>query len=253
VDSSPAVARAVVQGSLYRSWLLNMRRRSAPERLAHLFCEQFAGLRAIGLDQLGVPIPLHIVQSDLADATGTSVIHLNRTLQHLRNWNLIGRNHSALEILDWDGLKELAEFEPSYLHSRRAKQPDGSFDTAESRAERHIEGLASKFFARPWHPPQRRPLPSKRRSSEVEQAGPTCFASRAADIALLPLKSFQAPTDHRGRPRVLFGSPLHPDGESERGLPSQNHAGSISSVLRFRNSRASAHDANCIGDGAQTL
>jgi hypothetical protein len=31
------------------------------------------------------------VESDLADATGMSVIHLNRTLQHLRSRNLIGR------------------------------------------------------------------------------------------------------------------------------------------------------------------
>jgi CRP-like cAMP-binding protein len=122
VESFPDIARTVwqyclVRGSLYRSWLMNMRRRSAAERLAHLFCEQFAQLQAVGLAEQGVPIPLHIVQSDLADATGMS-IHLNRTLQHLRSRSLIGRAHSKLEILDWEGLRDLAEFDPNYLQSR---------------------------------------------------------------------------------------------------------------------------------------
>jgi hypothetical protein len=54
VESFADIAQAVlqyclVQGSLYRSWLVNMRRRSAAERLAHLFCEQFARLQAVGL------------------------------------------------------------------------------------------------------------------------------------------------------------------------------------------------------------
>jgi CRP-like cAMP-binding protein len=132
LECYPNVARAVweycaAQGSLYRSWLVNMRRRSAPERLAYLLCEQFARLQAVGLAERGMPMPLHIVQSDLADATGMSVIHLNRTLQHLRSRDLIGGHPSKLEILDWDRLRELAEFDPIYLQSRRANRPLRSF------------------------------------------------------------------------------------------------------------------------------
>jgi CRP-like cAMP-binding protein len=138
VGTFPNVARAVwqyclIQGSLYRSWLVNMRRRSAPERLAHLLCEQFVRLQAVGLAKHGEPIPLHIVQSDLADATGMSVIHLNRTLQHLRSRNLIGRNHGKLEILEWDRLKELAEFDPIYLQSRRPNQPSSPIPSDRER------------------------------------------------------------------------------------------------------------------------
>jgi hypothetical protein len=99
-----------------------MRRRSAAERLAHLLCEQFARLEAVGLAEEGKPVALHIVQSDLADATGMSAIHVNRTLQYLRNRKLIGRNPATLEILDWEGLQELAEFEPSYLQSDRGQR-----------------------------------------------------------------------------------------------------------------------------------
>jgi CRP-like cAMP-binding protein len=128
LDAHPNIARAVwqysfAQGSLYRSWLVNTRRRSALERLAYLFCEQFVRLQAVELAEPRAPIPLHIVQSDLADATGMSVVHLNRTLQRLRSRKLIGRDRSKLEILDWEGLKELAEFDPTYLHAPRAKLP----------------------------------------------------------------------------------------------------------------------------------
>jgi CRP-like cAMP-binding protein len=125
MDAYPNFARAMwrhclVQSSIYQSWLVNMRRRPAEERLAHLFCEQFLRLEAAGLAEPGQPVRLHIVQSDLADATGMSPVHLNRTLQYLRSRNLIGRNPAALEIIDWDGLKELAQFEASYLHLDKA-------------------------------------------------------------------------------------------------------------------------------------
>jgi CRP-like cAMP-binding protein len=128
LNAHPNIARAVWQysrseGALYRSWLVNTRRRSAPERLAYLFCEQSVRLQAVGLAELRAPRLMHIVQSDLADATGMSVVHLNRTLQQLRSRELIGREPGKLEILDWDGLTELAEFDPTYLRSLRAKLP----------------------------------------------------------------------------------------------------------------------------------
>jgi hypothetical protein len=134
LNAHPNIARAVwqyslAQGSLYRSLLVNTRRRSAPERLAYLFCEQFVRLQAVGLAELRAPIPLHIVQSNLADATGMSVVHLNRTRQELRSRKLIGRDPGKLEILDWEGLKELAEFDPIYLHARRAQPPGRAAQT----------------------------------------------------------------------------------------------------------------------------
>jgi CRP-like cAMP-binding protein len=126
------------QCSVLQSWLSNMRRRSAAERLAHLFCEQFMRLECVGLAERGKPVGLHIVQSDLADATGMSSVHVNRTLQQLRNRSLIGRHPALLEILDWAGLRELADFDPAYLHLRRT----GEFSEPESRTAR-IRGLES--------------------------------------------------------------------------------------------------------------
>jgi hypothetical protein len=98
-----------------RMWPSNMRRRRAEERLAHLLCEQFVRLECVGLAERGKPLGLPVTQADLADAAGMSAVHLNRTLQQLRNMNLVGRT-AALEIRDWQGLCEVADFDPAYLH-----------------------------------------------------------------------------------------------------------------------------------------
>jgi CRP-like cAMP-binding protein len=104
------------QSSILQSWLTNMRRRSAAERLGHLFCEQFLRLSCVGLAEHGRPLRLNIAQADLADAAAMSSVHVNRTLQQLRSRNLIGRDPALLEILDWEALQKIAGFDPGYLH-----------------------------------------------------------------------------------------------------------------------------------------
>jgi CRP-like cAMP-binding protein len=56
---------------------------------------------------------------DLADATGLSVVHLNRTLQELRSSGLIILRDRILTINDLDVLKNVAMFDASYLHFLR--------------------------------------------------------------------------------------------------------------------------------------
>jgi CRP-like cAMP-binding protein len=53
---------------------------------------------------------------DLADATGLSVVHLNRTLQELRSAGLIVLRERTLTINDLDALKNTGLFNPTYLH-----------------------------------------------------------------------------------------------------------------------------------------
>jgi cobyric acid synthase len=62
-----------------------------------------------------------VTQMDLADATGLSVVHLNRTLQELRAAELIVLRERTLTINDLDALKDAALFSPSYLHMYRSK------------------------------------------------------------------------------------------------------------------------------------
>lgn len=108
---------------------LSLGRRSAPERLAHLFCTLHARLRATldGGEDLRFECPL--TQDELADATGLSVVHVNRTLQVLRSEGLIALETRRLTILDWQGLARRADFDSAFLHAegvRVAAQPSAS-------------------------------------------------------------------------------------------------------------------------------
>lgn len=119
-EQRPRVAQALlwhelVNNSVQREWLLNIGARSALERMAHLLVELFMRLRAIGMTD-GDSCRFPLIQSDLADATGITPVHVNRTLQELRREGLIELRAKRLKILDFDRLRRLAMFNPNYLH-----------------------------------------------------------------------------------------------------------------------------------------
>ncbi len=94
--------------------VLSLGQRSALQRLAHLFCELRERLHAVGLaDEEGYSLPL--TQIELAELTGMSNVHVNRTLQALRSQNLIGWHRERVSLLDRPALEHLAEFDPTYL------------------------------------------------------------------------------------------------------------------------------------------
>ena len=78
-------------------------------------------LRAIGLAD-GDTFDLPITQTELADATGMSVVHTNRTLQELRARKLIAWKGASLEILNWDELTADGDFDPAYLHLKSGER-----------------------------------------------------------------------------------------------------------------------------------
>ncbi|WP_395645148.1 Crp/Fnr family transcriptional regulator [Terricaulis sp.] len=108
---------AAVDASIFREWILNVGRRDALPRIAHLFCEVFARTRALGIDD-GRRFTFSLTQSEIADATGLSAVHVNRTLQHLRKQQLISSRGSSHTIIDTPGLERAADFDPAYLHLR---------------------------------------------------------------------------------------------------------------------------------------
>ncbi len=81
------------------------------ERIAHLICEQYIASEGGRLAELGKPVKFYITQTDIADATGLSLVHVNKTLKSLKAQNLIGRDPQMIEILDWEGLKNTAGFD----------------------------------------------------------------------------------------------------------------------------------------------
>lgn len=117
----PAVAQALqtaarVDEARLRVWLVNLGCRSAVERLAHLFCELFVRLRDVGLVN-GNSYLLPVIQHDLADTTGMTPVHVNRSLGALRRAGLIAHKGKHLTILDLPRLMAVAEFDPGYLQA----------------------------------------------------------------------------------------------------------------------------------------
>jgi CRP-like cAMP-binding protein len=85
VLARPAIGTAIIQltlveSSILREWVVNVGRRDARARIAH--------------------------------------IHTNRTLQSLRKEGLIQLSAKSLSVLDWDRLSEVADFDELYLHQQ---------------------------------------------------------------------------------------------------------------------------------------
>jgi CRP-like cAMP-binding protein len=105
----------LVDGSIFREWIANIARRDAPARLAHLLCEFGLRLEAIGLgDRLSYELPM--TQEQLADATGLTSVHVNRTLMDLGARGLVARTKKYVGIADWKRLEDVGGFSDNYLH-----------------------------------------------------------------------------------------------------------------------------------------
>ena len=115
----PRIAEAfwrecVVDASILNQWVMNVGRRDARSRLAHLFCEIAcrSGRNAIGD---GYSFPFAITQFQLGDMLGLTPVHVNRTLRGLREDNLLELALRTVRILNWQRLTQVGEFDPSYL------------------------------------------------------------------------------------------------------------------------------------------
>jgi CRP-like cAMP-binding protein len=108
----------LVSVAIQREWLLNIGQRSAHERIGHLLLEMYLRLQTVGLTANGrCDFPL--TQTDLAEATGLTPVHVNRMLQELRSEGLIELERKQLRILDVERLMNVAMFNPDYLHLDR--------------------------------------------------------------------------------------------------------------------------------------
>lgn len=104
----------LIDAAAFRKWLMSVGRRSAVACIAHMVCEFVTRMQAIGRSN-GVTCEFPMTQTDLADAAALSLVHVNRSLRELRELRLLTLASNALTIHDWEGLKQLAEFDPSYL------------------------------------------------------------------------------------------------------------------------------------------
>ena len=111
---------AMIDASVSREWILNVGRRTAYQRTAHLLCEFMLRMRAAGLAH-GCTCDMPFTQVELADALGLTAVHVNRTLQWLRSDSLIELSGGTLTVPNWHGLKEAAGFDAAFMHDTSGK------------------------------------------------------------------------------------------------------------------------------------
>ncbi|MFD1789797.1 Crp/Fnr family transcriptional regulator [Sphingomonas floccifaciens] len=121
-ERSATLARAfwrdcVVDAQVASEWLLNVGRRGALARVAHLLCELSCRHFAVGLTRY--EFPLNLTQTHIGEALGLTGVHVNRMMRALRSQSLVQTEGNMLKILDWAGLASVGDFDPGYLHMKR--------------------------------------------------------------------------------------------------------------------------------------
>jgi CRP-like cAMP-binding protein len=109
----------LIDAAIFREWMVGMGRKSAYGRIGHLFCEMYAKLEAVGLasdHRCAFPVK----QIDIADSLGLTNVHVNRVLQDMRAKGLITFRNGTLVVHEWNELVRTAEFDPAYLHLKKA-------------------------------------------------------------------------------------------------------------------------------------
>lgn len=105
----------LIDAAIFRQAIVNNSARPKISRLAHLFCEQYFRAREANLvDGQTCTLPLSQVQ--LGQALGMAHVSVHRALQRLRKDRLADLRAATLEILNWNELRRLADFDPTYLH-----------------------------------------------------------------------------------------------------------------------------------------
>jgi CRP-like cAMP-binding protein len=90
--------------------LLSVGRRSALERAAYLIAFLYKRAASVGLaEHKALLIP--ITQQHVADTLGLSIVHTNKTLKRLSEKKLIRWHDRACEVLEVEGLMEIASWD----------------------------------------------------------------------------------------------------------------------------------------------
>lgn len=105
----------LLDGAIHREKILSIGRRSAISRLSHLLCELQVRLKVVELANSD-SYPLALTQAQLADASGLTQVHVNRTLKELRDRGIVTVRGGTVAIGNWDALVDIAEFTDDYLY-----------------------------------------------------------------------------------------------------------------------------------------
>ncbi|AEG50595.1 transcriptional regulator, Crp/Fnr family [Sphingobium chlorophenolicum L-1] len=93
------------------NWLVTLGRKTAMERVAHLLVELFERMRKAGL-AYGQQCAMPLTQIEIADMTGLTPVHVNRTLQSMRAKGLVELQSKWLRIPELQALREVGALTP---------------------------------------------------------------------------------------------------------------------------------------------
>lgn len=119
-ENAPHLSRmlwldTLIHGSITRSWIVAMGRRSKASHLAHILCELYMRLKVVDHVE-GQSFAFPLSQGEMADVMGLSLVHMNRVIQSMRRDGLISWTQQTITILNWERLSGLAEFDDTYLN-----------------------------------------------------------------------------------------------------------------------------------------
>lgn len=137
----------IVSAAIQREWMTSLGQRSAIERVAHLMCELFVrqrGDRGNNARFNGGSCDFFLTQSQIAEATGLTQVHVNRTIQQLRKAEGVDLRNLRLEIPDFASLARRSGFSPQYLHLGEA---DLAIPGAEAVFGQNWEGAPDGLLA----------------------------------------------------------------------------------------------------------
>jgi CRP-like cAMP-binding protein len=104
----------VLDAAIINEWVVNVGRRDARTRMAHLLCE-LACRSGHATPENAFAFPFPATQAQLGDMLGLTPVHVNRTLKGLREDRVVNVFARSVEILDWDRLAHIGEFDSTYL------------------------------------------------------------------------------------------------------------------------------------------
>lgn len=112
----PAIAEALwrdcmLDAAILMQWVVNVGRRDAQARLAHIFCEM--AMRFAQDRKFLLTYEMPVTQEQLGDAAALTAVHVNRSLKTLSD--LVTLKAGRVTIHDWARLARVGEFDAAYL------------------------------------------------------------------------------------------------------------------------------------------
>lgn len=117
--NSPAITQAfwaysAVDAAILAQWTVNLGRRDAKARMAHLLCEMSLRSEYSGQGTRSEFL-LEASQGQIGDALGLTAVHVNRTLKALKQSKVLSIDGRIIRIHDWALLSAIGDFDPTYL------------------------------------------------------------------------------------------------------------------------------------------